>query len=411
MTPQGMDMITEIKFACAKCGQRILVDSSAAGMTADCPSCGTNVTIPKMAGLHDREYAPAKRSREGLKGGNGGSSARAKSESKSENFADPELAGLRQELLDASVEQSRLADELAATRAEAAKVLANALHAQAELKSFQTERIALKGENTQLKQKIEAARSEAEEFGVALGASQREAEATAQQLREREAELESLRAVLAESQSDRTAALREAQSLGEQLAKLDTQLAAAHAGLAAAAQSEAKLRETAKALATAEEKTQGLSGTVEELKAEVAKLRKSLSKDNTGKDLIATTARLATAEAERDRHAGEARQLRDDFRKQEKETRVLGDDLKSLHCKLDEATRAAEARSESRLVQDNEVLRGIVARQNTELEQKHHQIVRLKRARFGLRLTYVSIATVLIAVGVLAVKYVPALRF
>ena len=404
-------MITEIKFACVECGQRMLVDSEAAGMTADCPSCGTTLTIPKVGGLHDRNYAPANRSRDGQRTGNAAPPARAKADSSSENYADPELAALRQDLIDASVEQSRLADQLAAAQGEAAKVNANALHAQAELKSFQSERLALKGENSLLKQKLDASRADAEEFRVALGATQREGDTAAQQLREHDAELTAMRDLLAESQADRTTALRRAQSLDEQRATLDTELTAARARLATATQTEVQLRDTAQALAAAEQKNQAFDQTVKELKTEAKKLRASLSENTTGKELLETTARLATVENERDRHAGEARQLREDLRKQEKETRDLAEQLKSLHRKLDEALRAAESQSEARLGQDNEVLRGIVARQNTELEQKHHQIVRLKRARFGVRLTYITLAITLIALGVLAVKFIPALRF
>jgi hypothetical protein len=37
--------------------------------------------------------------------------------------------------------------------------------------------------------------------------------------------------------------------------------------------------------------------------------------------------------------------------------------------------------------------------------------VKFKRARFALRLVYTVFALALIAIGVIAVKYVPALRF
>jgi hypothetical protein len=75
-----------------------------------------------------------------------------------------------------------------------------------------------------------------------------------------------------------------------------------------------------------------------------------------------------------------------------------------------EARRRAEAASEARLRQDNEVLRGIIARQNSELEQKHAQLVRLKRARLGVRLAYASFALGLVLVAAWAIRTVPGLQ-
>src|SRR5215204_1811820 len=116
-------MITDIKFECSSCGQRMLVDAEAAGMHADCPSCGTAVTIPRVRALNDRDYAPVKpaRKREGSRNAPavvGKNSSRRNGSEPPASFTDPELSDLRQELLDASVQTSAIERELADARAE-----------------------------------------------------------------------------------------------------------------------------------------------------------------------------------------------------------------------------------------------------------------------------------------------------
>src|SRR5437868_6325984 len=100
-------MITDIRFECTSCGQKMLVDAQAAGMHADCPSCGCHVPIPKVRAMNDREYAPkASRKREASRNvaavvGNG---SPRHEEVANDTFSDPEMTDLRQELLDASVQ-------------------------------------------------------------------------------------------------------------------------------------------------------------------------------------------------------------------------------------------------------------------------------------------------------------------
>ena len=95
-------MITDIRFECTSCGQKMLVDAQAAGMHADCPSCGCHVPIPKVRAMNDREYAPkASRKREASRNvaavvGNG---SPRHEEVANDTFSDPEMTDLRQELL------------------------------------------------------------------------------------------------------------------------------------------------------------------------------------------------------------------------------------------------------------------------------------------------------------------------
>src|SRR4029079_2819959 len=117
-----------------------------------------------------------------------------------------------------------------------------------------------------------------------------------------------------------------------------------------------------------------------------------------GRDLMMARDQLAEVTKERDRLSGEVRHLSDDLQSVTKAKGDRDEQIKTLSRELDEARRRAEAASEARLRQDNEVLRGIIARQNSELEQKHAQLVRLKRARLGVRLAYASFALGLVLV-------------
>jgi chromosome segregation ATPase len=259
---------------------------------------------------------------------------------------------------------------------------------------------------------------EADRLASELARSRNEVETFAMQLREREIEFAETKDFLTEAQAERTAALREIHSLTAQRAELDAELTEARAELIGAAMAEARLCETERELAnvqerfrSADEGCKSLSICVEELKKEIGTLRRNLSENTAGLELIEARDRLATIGVERDRFASQSDQLATDVRRQEQAAKELDEQIKSLRLQLDEALRAAEEQSEARLREDNEVLRGIVARQNLELEHRHRQLVRLRRAQFALRLVYAIFALGLIAIGVVAVKYVPALRF
>jgi len=419
-----MDTHTEIKFECGECGQRILVDAAAGGMNLNCPSCRAAVLVPKS----EVNFA-AKPHRDAPRRTSGATPKRAKSDAADRTFADPEISLLRQELVDASTqithaerELEDLRAQLAAARVEAEKFQASGHSAQAEIKS---ERVALRNEVTQLKQKLELVRAEADQAQAEsnslteeLAVWQNETATVRQQLRDREIEFAEVCTGLAESQAERTATLRENQALADEHARLEAELSAVRASLTAALRDGEQLQAVTQELtaerallAAANDQRKALGLEAEKLKAEAAELRRSVSESASGKALLETRDQLAAVELERDRLAGEVRQLREDARQYDTVAEELTAQLKTLRRDLDESQRAAEAQSESRLQQDNAVLRGIVERQNAELEQKHALIVKFKRARFGLRLVYAVFALALIAIGVIAVKYVPALRF
>lgn len=390
-------MIADIKFACAHCGQHMLVEVAAAGAAAQCPGCGLAVTVPS-----------------GVAAGRDGEHARAGSPT-----------ALPGDGTDADRVRERLA--------------AHATHARAEIKSFQAERIALKSELAQHRQRlaaVEAQLADAEAESTEAHATARQAgaasavlrgdleivkeraAATATQLAVREAELAEMLTRLRAADSARAAAEAETAALQEESALLRTEVERSRAALAAAAESEARLaralEETAGVTArlTASEKRCKTATTRgKKLEKEVAALRRDLAETATGRELTQLREDLETSDAERARLAAETRQLAEDFRRADVERAALRETLKATHQRLEEAERRADAVSDERLQQDNEVLRGIIARQNGELEHRHAETLRLRRARLGLRLAYVLLAVALLALVIAAVQLAPKLNF
>ena len=81
-----------------------------------------------------------------------------------------------------------------------------------------------------------------------------------------------------------------------------------------------------------------------------------------------------------------------------------------IRDRLDTARRTVSAASDVKLQNDNEVLRGIIARQNSELEQRRTQLVRLKRDRLGVQFAYAAFALALVGIAIWAVKMIPKLK-
>lgn len=451
-------MTTDIKFDCTHCGQRMVVSAEAAGLATECPSCASTITIPKLAAMLDRAYQPAGRTRETMPAGVGD-----RRHSEDPSFEDPEIASLRQELLEASTQISRLEGELAELSAAAAASNQAAEQARASYEKLQAERRKLRDELVTFKKGLTVKEAElqvvAEARGIAdarvhalsaelnkleaalasreeelarlrpelaaltqeraellprLEATETEALEALETLDARNAELEQLRANLTETQAARTTALRDAHSLETRLAEVDAELTTARATIA---QAEARLQSTAdelastqKRLADVDETAKSLTICVRELEKERDALQKSLSENSTGKDLVEAREHLRVTAQERDSLSTRVQQLSGELEASGSERKQLSDQLKTLLRELDEARRRAEAASSARLRQDNEVLRGIIARQNSELEQRHAQVVRLKRARLALRLAYAAFGMGLLAVAVWALRTVPGLH-
>ena len=157
----------DIKFACSQCGQRIVVEKSAAGMDGTCPICEGPVTVPYASSVSERT--------DGIEITNG-------------NYADPGLQDTRAELFASTVEWGRVQRELDEANEEIARlsslfkkavdecerITASATHAQAEIKSFQADRQQLKADLSSAKQRALAAENQIAELATALSAANHE---------------------------------------------------------------------------------------------------------------------------------------------------------------------------------------------------------------------------------------------
>lgn len=429
--PKGMGTtLTDIKFDCAHCGQRMVVDCSAAGLATECPYCNASIVIPRRASLHDA--APMSLCSDTANGGR---------HREDTDLADHDSAELRQELTDASVEISRLEAEVAqveklkkdkrklrddlvrlkkelAGKEEALaareKAEGRAIALADELNRIEAELTQEQEQTGQLRAEIDALTTERVELIPRLEEAEREVASLRDAMRVSEVENQELRTTLADTQAERTTALREIQSLENRLADLGAELANTRA---VSSETAAKLRAateelaaTRKRLADSEESARSLAICVEELKRERDALSKSLSENTAGADLVVAREQLGVATKERDRLGMEVERLNTEIDSARERQRKLEEEMKVALRELDEARRRAEAASEHRLRQDNEVLRGIIARQNSELEQRHLQIVRLKRARLGVRMAYAAFGIALLLIAMWAMKVVPGLK-
>ena len=170
-------MIAEIKFACPHCGQRIAVGSDAAGVSIECPTCQNGVTIP--------------------------------------NGSDP-----------AEPEQNdgELRERLEASRAENERLRSNATLAQAEIKGFNNERLALRNEAANHRQRAAVAESR-------LAAMQGELDLSRQRLNATETQLGSAERELAESRAAGARQAGEQSAVEQEIAGIRSNLAAALAAL------------------------------------------------------------------------------------------------------------------------------------------------------------------------------------
>ena len=457
-------MITDIKFDCTHCGQRMVVEEAAGGLATECPSCRESIVIPRTAStastasLHDRSYEmePARGRRAN---GNGVTKDRVVAAAIPAMADEPsnqvDAAALRHEVLEATRQISRLeaqvtagtaAAELAGVELEKAKAErrklrdelvqikkdlaareeelattgkaqseaeARALTLAEELTRTEGELAALQEETVLWQGEITTLSTERAELLPRLESTEQQAASTAAALEATETARRELEVRCAALQAERTATLAELQTLEARLSDTALHLAAAeaHDKLTAEklAATSSELATVQKQFADTDETAKSLAICLEELKKDRDDLRRSLSEDTTGKDLVETRTQLQTAEKERDRLTAETQRLGHELEVTRKGRNQVDEQMKALSRELDEARRRAEAASEVRLRQDNEVLRGIIARQNSELEQKHVQLVRLKRARLGVRLAYAAFGLALLGIALWAMKTVPGL--
>jgi DNA repair exonuclease SbcCD ATPase subunit len=383
-------MMTDVTFECIHCGQPMEIESTAVGMTVECPSCHQPIVVPESEnGLPHERKAVAE-------------------------AIELESSSLRQQLVDASVHSSRLEGELAEARNEVHRWQAEleALRGQfsVEQNKSQQDRRKLRDDLVALKKELTEREKQAAAYAEAAArlqeqvsgyqtahaealqqaeAAQREYRSAVEGLRSQESLIETLRAEAVRLEAE----LNTVREVAAKLPGLEDRLVAAH-----------------KQIDESNQAASGLRSRLIELEKERDSFRSSLLENSTGKDLVETRERLQVAEKARDGLVREVDLLKTENETVETKRRSLDEEVKMLVRELDTARRKAETTSEHHLLKDNEVLRGIIERQNAQLQQQHIQLVRLRRARFGVRLAYIAFAIALVAIAVWALKIIPGVK-
>lgn len=386
----------EIKFTCSHCEQNMVADAAAAGLTIACPSCGNELVVPAESTRERLLSSPAKPSSEAASADRPG----PRIATVSETIAGITAPDPRQDLIAASVQNSRLEGQAAELRQQIKKL-------RTEISRVTAERDEAIGQTQRMAPELEVARENILAYEEAV-------ESLQQQVRQTEADIAEARHQLADTQAERTAGAREIQSLQQRVAAQDEELTSLWSELTAATgraeASEAELAKVRENLDSAEHSSEALRVEIVDLVKERDSLRRSVSESGLGQELVAIREQFATSEKECKRLSLHARQLTSDVDAAEKARKERDDLIRTLKTELDHARRSAEAASEAKSNNDNEVLRGIIARQNVELEQRHVQLVRLKRARLGVQFAYVAFALALAGIIFWAVKMVPKLK-
>jgi chromosome segregation ATPase len=395
--------LKDIKFACSHCGQHIVVERSAAGLNGTCPVCHNPVVVPQPDGA--------------------GEEIRLTEKARHESTRD-DARWQRMDLEEARMEIVRQHNLFKKAVEECERLNANATHIQAESKRFQADRQLLKADLAQARQAASAGEARAAEVGAALIAAQHENNelrarienelavlherlgATATQLDLRETELQESRSensqvvqALAQGQAELAALDAEVVGLRKDLAsyRQDAETTAQH--LASTAQ---QLKETQGHLETTSESLRQSNHERDDWRHQAETLRSDLSSIDSGRELLdlrekfgsleQTCKSAETALAARTEEAARSASAVETLRAELKESR-------RLHA---EAERRADANSESQMKKDNEVLRGIVDRQNSTLAVQHADLRQMRRARFGVRLVYALLFLGLLALAILA---------
>lgn len=271
---------------------------------------------------------------------------------------------------------------------ECERLNANATHIQAELKTFQGDRQQLKGDLAQSRQAVATAEARISELVDAFSALQQEhgafkyqAEIDVNALHERltgaEAQLAAREEELRDLQAGHTDALRSLARTRAEFTKVNTEAA-------------------------------GLRSEVETLRNDFEATTQELA--TTSQQLHEAQSTLETLTAEHEQATTE----RDDWRKQAEgfhhdlEALDTGRDLLELrtqHTELQKRHQSLEvtlAEQIEHAKKENDVLRGIVERQNVTLDSHHHELRRLRRGRFAMRLVYGLFSLGMLALGYLA---------
>lgn len=438
----------DIRFECTQCGQRFVVDASAAGMNSSCTVCDTKFVVPGPASRRsssvpsqDHSHRTTSKQKRPVNG------AAFTPERKRIPAADPDLSALREELVGVSMrsreleralstateEIAGLKQQLKAAIEERERLNTSVTHTQVELKSFQTERQQSRTDVANLRQRVVIAESQLAAREQDLAAFRESAEALQAQIANAEAALaaerqqrenaealwrevnRALEASEAQLQAsdatlDQYAANEE--SLNQELAGLRSRLAAAAEWQTRLVHAEAQSQTARESLEGALAENRTLAARCEELRGEAVNLQRDLTATDSGRELVQNRAKLEAVETEQKQIAAKLAAAEAELKTLQNAEATLQADLAAAQRGREKAQTELEAAKEARVVKDNEVLRGIINRQNAELAQHHRDLFRLRKARFALKIVYAIFGIGLLGVAAFALKILlPALSF
>ena len=363
--PNGsFQMIAEIKFACGHCGQKIAVGSDAAGLGIECPTCQNPVTIPR-----------------------GGIASEPR----------PAEGGMR--------------ERLTMLQAECERLRANATHAQAEIKSFQNERLSLRNEVAALKQRAQAAEAQLAEVELL----RQRLEATETQLSSMEQERAGNVPAMSLVTGERDSAQQELASVRSELAAAMVAAERAQTGAAEAqgrfTETETLWNDTRAALATAQADLTALETRFATASGEAESLRGWMDRDEATRALLSLRTRLAAADEELHLRRQTATALEINLLKAEADRDRLDAERGALHRQVADALQRAEELSRDRLNADNAKLRELLDRQNEELKLRFKELTRFRRAKLTLKIVWALAVLGAIGLGFLFVKILPMIEW
>ena len=357
----------DIRFACTRCGQRIVVDASAAGLETACPGCATPLIIPDGGKLVDRESVAVAA---GRRSGTGRAT-----------FPD----------LDSRMEP--LESELRRSRGEVTRLQEQVRLAEEERHELQAAAGEAHATRQQMADDLELARERvrALETDAAAGQTRRAADeqalaaARAGLLRLQEADAQHRRSL-----DETRARLAESEAVALRAPKLEQALALAQDKLAAAI-----------------EDAIGIQRRCDELRAQAAQAQRELLETESGRELAALRSRLAELEAGSQRASRLLTDAQADGQRLTKSEAEWRAQFELMRQQRDAAVKQAEKGSQSALQDGNDILRGILDRQKVELDERYAELRRLRRAQLGLRILYALGGLLALAAVVLGVRALP----
>jgi chromosome segregation ATPase len=449
MTAEDID----IKFECSQCGQSLAIEKSGAGLTANCPVCDHPVTVPSKSMRRFGEHSRGKDSvfsqpaaavlatstiPSALSGGG------------RPPYAEPDADEMREDLLNSTMENGQLEGKLHEAKEkidrlqahlrkaldDCERLTANSTHAQAEIKSFQADRQQMKAELAQSRQRIAVGEAHTAENRVKIAeqasalaaasgenvALREEMERQAAEYRDYQARMdhhvasreEVLSATTARTEEviqalagaeEQILALQQAQEgLHGELETARAQLEEAAGIRSQLAAVEDELRVERERAGSAETQCASLQIAGEGFKKEIDDLRRNLNDTIAGRELLELRGRFAALEQEHGRASTALAEREASVKKLSASAEQLSWELKKARSLCEDAERRAEEASEGKVLKDNDVLRGIIERQNCFLHENGIELRGLRRGRFALRVSYVVFSTALLALVIFALS-------